>query len=91
LSPFSKLPKGNGAPLAIHFYFRRFFWILQAVADTLLHSSKRNQILLEQKQKGPSNHFKQSNKGEFIHLLYKTILTMKADPVKNEENSKSSK
>jgi hypothetical protein len=42
LSPFSKVPKGSGAPLAIHFCFRGFFWILQAVAKTFLHTAKRN-------------------------------------------------
>jgi hypothetical protein len=42
LSPFSKLPKGDGALHAMHFYFRGFFWILQVVADTLLHSAKKN-------------------------------------------------
>jgi hypothetical protein len=36
--------------------------------------------LLEQKQKVPKKPFKQSKKCVFIHLFYKPILTMKADP-----------
>jgi sterol desaturase/sphingolipid hydroxylase (fatty acid hydroxylase superfamily) len=34
------------------FNFAEFFWILQAVADTLLHSSKRNQIPFGAETKG---------------------------------------
>ncbi len=55
LGPFSKVPKGNGVPHAIHFYFfRRFFRILQAVANALLHvtywsRNKRGQVTFSNK------------------------------------------
>jgi hypothetical protein len=60
------------------FIFADFLGILQAGADTIGFLQKGMRYLLEQKQKGPSNPFKQSNKGLFIHLLYKPFLTMKA-------------
>jgi len=41
LNPFSKLPKGNRAPHAIHFDFSRILLDF-AVANTLLHAAKRN-------------------------------------------------
>ncbi len=52
LSPFSKLQNGNGAPHALHLYFRGFFWILQAVACckkefyTFWSKNKRGQVTL---------------------------------------------
>jgi hypothetical protein len=52
LRPFTKLQKGNGAPHALHFNFRGFFWILQAVAgcknefDTIWSRNKRGQVTL---------------------------------------------
>jgi len=73
------------------FIFADFLGFCRRLLIPFCILQKGIRYLLEQKQKGPSNPFKQSYKGVFIHLLYKPIFTMKADPWKMKKNSESSK